>query len=41
MFMPDRNMKEAYLLHVAISNNHTIMAKLQIYTDLKEKIKRI
>jgi len=38
--MLDRNRKEAYLLHVAISNSHTlysiIMEKLQMYTDLTE-----
>jgi hypothetical protein len=41
MFMVNRNMKEAYLLNVAISNNHTITVKLQKYTDLKEETTRI
>jgi hypothetical protein len=41
MFMLERNMNEAYLSHITISNNHTITAKLQKYTDLKEKIKRL
>jgi hypothetical protein len=44
IFMLDGNTKEAYLLHVAISNSHTlysiIMEKFQKCTDLAQQITR-
>jgi hypothetical protein len=43
--MLDKNIKEAYVIDVAIPNSHhlysTIIEKLQEYADLQEQLTRI